>query len=660
LRLFAVFNSKTLTLPIEVEIEDLVAEDMTYFTSCYLPSEVLKKEGKFTLGIYGYILNEDESLKKRLSLKPIECTVVKGSYEEETEGAEVPDPTVFEIYFNKIAQYEERIEALFDNANESLKKIKHFNSVADMKADTTLEETYYVKTLGYYEANDGGGADYLIRATQETDVEDGGSIHFISNGLVAELITNKPFVINPEQILGETDLEKLQNAINYACEINNNIPVTIELNRIYNVDVSLTIDKPLNRAKLTLNGLNGGGIRKTTQGELFITTKSYVSDIDFSNMIFISNDTNGLIIMNSPKFINIYFNHCTFTNVDTAIYSETYLQSISFKNCLITGGSGDFINVAGAYYLNIDNCVIEHRKAGFLINQIDSSILYNRMFFVTITNNLIEGFSETEGGFVNLYRIHDFSVCNNYFESLYRTIQLNGVYTYGQLNIENNRLYIGTNYPQETGGFVYINPDSGGIFRVPTISFKGNMIENTYAFFFNKEEFDNYTTISKINYDNNRIDNTFTGAYTYKDSNTNLPFNIFPLIKITDDGATSKYQRQHILVTADRFTLEDTIKVGGITYEFYLTNYNYQYIASTKATITTVATAHEINDFYLGIDVYADDIVSATSINPYVNILNYARHGNINNKCLKISTTAQAEQKNVVFNVSAILCGLRG
>lgn len=121
----------------------------------------------------------------------------------------MPDPTVFEIYFNKIDSYEQQINDLFENANESLKKIKHFNSVADMKADTTLLNTYYVKTLGYYEANDGGGANYLIREATENDVEDNGAIHILNNGLVAELIIDN--VLNIKQLGCKENDENFDN-----------------------------------------------------------------------------------------------------------------------------------------------------------------------------------------------------------------------------------------------------------------------------------------------------------------------------------------------------------------------------------------------------------------------------------------------------------------
>ncbi len=242
MRLFAIFNSKHLGNPIEVEITDFVAEGTTYFDSCYLPHEVLQREGKFTIGIYGYILNGDESLQKRLSLKPIECNVVKGSYDENAVGTDIPTPDVFEIYFNKINEYEQQINDLFENANESLKKIKHFNSVADMKADTTLLNTYYVKTLGYYEANDGGGADYLIREALETDVDDGGSVHFLSNGFVAELIVGD--CVNPLQFGAHGDGVN-DDTVAIQKAIDSGFKVVLNQKKKYMFSKTLNITKPI-------------------------------------------------------------------------------------------------------------------------------------------------------------------------------------------------------------------------------------------------------------------------------------------------------------------------------------------------------------------------------------------------------------------------------
>ena len=76
------------------------------------------------------------------------------------------------------------------------KKPCYYDTVADMKADTKLKVGDMAVTLGYYEINDGGSAKYIIRNKKEDDVEDNGSIHFINDKIVAELIFEEPKKIN--------------------------------------------------------------------------------------------------------------------------------------------------------------------------------------------------------------------------------------------------------------------------------------------------------------------------------------------------------------------------------------------------------------------------------------------------------------------------------
>lgn len=98
------------------------------------------------------------------------------------------------------------------------KAVRSYETVASMKADTKLKEGYHVKTKGYYEANDGGHAEYII-VDDETLVDDGGLIHVLNNGLRAQLIIDD--VIKPE-IFGaygdgvHDDSVAIQSAINYA------------------------------------------------------------------------------------------------------------------------------------------------------------------------------------------------------------------------------------------------------------------------------------------------------------------------------------------------------------------------------------------------------------------------------------------------------------
>lgn len=103
-----------------------------------------------------------------------------------------------------------------------------------------------VKTLGYYKINDGGGALYLIREKTEDDVEDGGSIHFVGDNLVAELITNNEINIKQFGAKGDgvnDDTIYFKNAIEYVKELKKK-SYCLNINPgIYSI--SSTIDLPM-------------------------------------------------------------------------------------------------------------------------------------------------------------------------------------------------------------------------------------------------------------------------------------------------------------------------------------------------------------------------------------------------------------------------------
>lgn len=150
LHLFAIFKTDYIEKAIEVEIVNLEAEGEIYNNSCFIPSEVLQQKGIVKLGIYGYILDENETLKKRLSLAPISHSVINGSYEEDVESPIIPTPTVFEVYFDKVKKTNDKMEENLSNYENKIST--RFDEVEELLNDKLL---FYKKYESVVYANSG-------------------------------------------------------------------------------------------------------------------------------------------------------------------------------------------------------------------------------------------------------------------------------------------------------------------------------------------------------------------------------------------------------------------------------------------------------------------------------------------------------------------------
>lgn len=93
-----------------------------------------------------------------------------------------------------------------------------FNNVAEMVA-TDIEAGVTAETKGYYVANDGGNALYLIRQEKSGDVVDGGSLIALDNGNMAELVTDGTVNVKQFGAIGngtDDDTTAFQNTSSYA------------------------------------------------------------------------------------------------------------------------------------------------------------------------------------------------------------------------------------------------------------------------------------------------------------------------------------------------------------------------------------------------------------------------------------------------------------
>ena len=93
----------------------------------------------------------------------------------------------------QIATTNEILTTALQAANEAMTSaqsinIRTFNSVEEMKASNTLKAGALAKTLGFYTADDGGGANYIAINDIGEDEANEVSLITLQNGLYAKLL----------------------------------------------------------------------------------------------------------------------------------------------------------------------------------------------------------------------------------------------------------------------------------------------------------------------------------------------------------------------------------------------------------------------------------------------------------------------------------------
>lgn len=119
-----------------------------------------------------------------------------------------------------------------------------FDSVAEMILSAELLPSTTAITKGYYAPNDGGAGFYNIRVSL-SDVEDGGSIIFLDNGNVAELITDGTVNVKQFGAYGDgthDDTDAIQTAINSVIPNRNTvIPKIVFPSGTYKITDTITL-----------------------------------------------------------------------------------------------------------------------------------------------------------------------------------------------------------------------------------------------------------------------------------------------------------------------------------------------------------------------------------------------------------------------------------
>lgn len=278
------------------------------------------------------------------------------------------------------------------------KKSYYYNTIADMKVDTSLKVGDMAVTLGYYEVNDGGGAEYrIVKGTYE---DDGGSYHELNNNLFAELIIKGS--LYPEQFgaYGDNihdDSLAILNTFNKAKENNFSIIFT----KTYYINSMITLEGLFNSQQSRVDFIQ-------TNGYFKIDGQIILKNIAFSDITLKLQgggdgtlDTYGVIFQKLRQCkLNLQANEVN----KTAFYmnSEKQPVNLEIKFCNVTirgyknmrtllhGSSNSSLGDGFGNYIDIVDGTMEYPIK--FINCRDVNVLHYENFIddTTYTKNSLE------------------------------------------------------------------------------------------------------------------------------------------------------------------------------------------------------------------------------------------------------------------------------
>lgn len=278
---------------------------------------------------------------------------------------------------NKAQQSANEALKYAQNADATAKTInvRTFTNVAEMKASSTLTLGVLCRTQGFYQSDDGGGADYIVIG-DSIDAIDEVRIIELQNNLYAKLLIKDYINVKCCGAKGDGSTDDTQ-AIQKACNLN--IPIFIpEGSYVVNTAINIT------------NDLKALGIIKTTevQGYNIFTVKpdknfsvesiNVETDIPYgSNVAY---PAIGIYANNKPienvRVLNNNIKNSTWGILVTAESGKgSFLNTIAIGNSIITDEdefTSDGLHVVGACKntVIVGNAVTGRNDAGIAHNMI--------------------------------------------------------------------------------------------------------------------------------------------------------------------------------------------------------------------------------------------------------------------------------------------------
>lgn len=255
-----------------------------------------------------------------------------------------------------------------------------YDTVNDMKNATNLISGSYVKTYGFYEKNDGGGAFYKIREITNQDVVNEMNIIALTNtnNLIAELQIN---IVNVLQFGAKGDNETddttvFQTASNYASSYNLEFYVP---NKIFLIDtITLNNIKYIN-IEGEINFVDDTKLLNIFESTTMYACNIYINTVNNGTIIIKGLNTADVKIQRAKKLTLLADNT---ENHHWIAYSKFYLGFINTLNIIDDGSGTKYINenlFIGGRLANInigtENSTYKHENNLFLKPFCEDTIL---------------------------------------------------------------------------------------------------------------------------------------------------------------------------------------------------------------------------------------------------------------------------------------------
>lgn len=287
-------------------------------------------------------------------------------------------------------------------------KVNSFKTISTMKESMDLQVGQIVTTSGYYTENDGGGATYLITANN-SEADNGGSVHVLKNNLRAELMLERGQNINLK-VFGmyadeyHDDAPAFNRAFDYCKKIKGG---TVTWQGKCAISTPLTIDSQY----INLIGFGSNSVIESNFEFPSVLTVEFGRDIEGIKQIRVKDfkinalrlSHHGLLVGNNVSADNCLFQNITIENtmdqplvVDAA--RRCVFDMISTYNChgackVINGASDNIFKSCNFEHAIINTPItvgMDEKYNGYKLNIYDGYPTRNRFI------NCRCGNSETE------------------------------------------------------------------------------------------------------------------------------------------------------------------------------------------------------------------------------------------------------------------------